>query len=79
MSLRRRLVLAFLAIAVVLAVVDVVIIRTVDGSLYGQIDDRLSNTVGRAFGPAPRTPDPAARPGSALQRALHRDLEHLDR
>ena len=58
MSLRRRLVLAFLAIAVVLAVADVVIIRTVDGSLYGQIDDRLSNTVGRAFGPAPRTPIP---------------------
>jgi two-component system OmpR family sensor kinase len=57
-SLRRRLLLAFAAIAVVLAVADVVIIRTVDGSLYGQIDDRLSNTVGRAFGPAPRTPMP---------------------
>jgi len=50
-SLRRRLVLAFALIALVLAVADVVIIRTVDGSLYGQIDDRLSNTVGRAFGP----------------------------
>jgi two-component system OmpR family sensor kinase len=57
-SLRRRLLLAFAAIAVVLAVADVVIIRTVNGSLYGQIDDRLSNTVGRAFGPAPRNPIP---------------------
>jgi two-component system OmpR family sensor kinase len=57
-SLRRRLVLAFLAIAVVLAVADVVIIRTVDGSLYGQIDDRLSNAVGPAFGPSPRNPIP---------------------
>ena len=45
MSLRRRLLLAFAAIAVVLAVADVVIIRTVDGSLFGQIDDRLSTTV----------------------------------
>ena len=68
-----------LAIAVVLAVADVVIIRTVDGSLYGQIDDRLSNTVGRAFGPAPRNPIPPARPGPALQRALHRRLVQLDR
>ncbi len=58
MSLRRRLVLAFLAIALVLAVVDVVIIRTVDGSLYGQIDDRLSNAVVPAFGPSPRNPIP---------------------
>lgn len=58
MSLRRRLLLAFALIAVVLAVADVVIIRTVDGSLYRQIDDRLANTVGRAFGPAPRTPIP---------------------
>jgi len=57
-SLRRRLVLAFLAIAVVLAVADVVIIRTVDGSLYGQIDSRLSNAVGPAFGPSPRNPIP---------------------
>jgi two-component system OmpR family sensor kinase len=60
-SLRRRLLLAFAAIAVVLAVADVVIIRTVNDSLYGQIDDRLSNTVGRAFGPAPR--DPIPQPG----------------
>ena len=35
MSLRRRLLLAFLAVAVVLTDADVVILRTVDGSLYG--------------------------------------------
>jgi two-component system OmpR family sensor kinase len=51
-------VLAFVAIAVVLAVADVVIIRTVDGSLYGQIDSRLSNAVGPSFGPSPRNPIP---------------------
>jgi two-component system OmpR family sensor kinase len=56
-------VLAFLAIAVVLAVADVVIIRTVDGSLYGQIDDRLTNAVGPAFGPSPRNPIP--QPGQS--------------
>ena len=53
MSLRRRLLLAFAAIAVVLAVADVVIIRTVNTSLYSQIDDRLSNAIGRPGGPVP--------------------------
>ena len=49
MSLRRRLLLAFLAVAVVLAVADVVILRTVDGSLYGQVDDRLAENGPRSI------------------------------
>jgi two-component system OmpR family sensor kinase len=57
MSLRRRLLLAFAAVALVLAVADVVIIRTVHSNLYGQIDDRLEKTVERFVGaggaPAP--------------------------
>ncbi len=59
MSLRRRLLLAFLAVAVVLAVADVVILRTVDGSLYGQVDDRLAENgprsidLGASLSPAP--------------------------
>jgi two-component system OmpR family sensor kinase len=62
-SLRRRLLLAFCAIAVVLAVADVVIIRTVDGSLLGQIDERLASTVPRFAGPGGDGPFP--RSGAA--------------
>jgi two-component system OmpR family sensor kinase len=50
-SLRRRLLLAFVAVAAVLAVADVVIIRTVESNLLGQIDQRLSTTVPRIAGP----------------------------
>jgi two-component system OmpR family sensor kinase len=50
-SLRRRLLLAFVAVAAVLAVADVVIIRTVESNLLGQIDERLSTTVPRFAGP----------------------------
>ena len=63
MSLRRRLVLAFVAIAVVLAVADVVIIRTLNSTLYAQIDDRLAVTSQRGLGPA--APQLVPRSGTA--------------
>jgi two-component system OmpR family sensor kinase len=64
MSLRRRLLLAFAAVALVLAVADVVIIRTVSSNLYGQIDDRLSTTVPQAFGPNGSAPRPTTTDGA---------------
>ena len=73
MSLRRRLLLAFAAIAVVLAVADVVIIRTVDGSLFGQVDDRLSTTVPRFAGPGGDGPQP--RTGAALGTTTQQDQQ----
>jgi two-component system OmpR family sensor kinase len=50
-SLRRRLLFAFAAVAMVLAVADLIIVRTVSSSLYGQIDERLVATAPRFFGP----------------------------
>jgi two-component system OmpR family sensor kinase len=59
-SLRRRLLLAFVAVAAVLAVVDVVVIRTVESNLLGQIDQRLSTTVPRFAGPGADLAIPSA-------------------
>jgi two-component system OmpR family sensor kinase len=68
-SLRRRLLLAFAAVAVVLAAADVVIAQTVTSSLYGQIDDRLTAT-------APRFPGgggPQLRSGGVVPGATTSD------
>ncbi len=87
MSLRRRLVLGFLLVAVVLVIADVVVISTVRTSLTAQIDRRLDSAVpgflrpgGLArnvdpLGPPPQTGDAATDPGALSELFIElRDL-----
>jgi two-component system OmpR family sensor kinase len=76
-SLRRRLLLAFVAVAAVLAVADVVIIRTVESNLLGQIDQRLSTTVPRFAGPGGDLPLPSSSECRAAPDVPERSLSEL--
>lgn len=67
MSLRRRLVLGFVVVAVVLAVADFFLISTVSSSLTGQIDQRL-HSVPRTFGFASPGGPPGALTGTGDAR-----------